>query len=221
MSVALDQQPSFLAALYFSLTPRRRKIIQLLFHLRKKFGNVFPGLEKICQFSGLKKRTLQDFFSYNEEMNGVFFTKSARFAENGRQCTNLYVLNKVLVRALEWLDIYGHLNASRSKFKKIISSMQNDENRTLPLSKTAPLYKDYSYKEEDMCTRPPDVPISSQLREFGGMPLSVRIYLTNNFSERVLLETKKSYEWWFKKTKIYNPLGAFIRIAQRTKKRLS
>lgn len=147
MSTALADQPSTAAFFFFKLTEKRRKVVKKLFYHLEKHGDIYPSVQTLSDFSGLKKRAVRDFFSQNDKMDGFFFTKSSAYDENGRQTSNSYVLNKVLVKALRWLDFHDYLNSPRSKFKKIISSMKKAENCTLPPSKTAPLYKDYSYRD--------------------------------------------------------------------------
>jgi hypothetical protein len=151
MKVNLDQQPlSFFASAYLKLHGYRRKIIQYLrFQYKVNKTNVFPSVRRIAEFARCSEECVHKFFQHNQNLNHLFFKKQARYAVNGRQTSNVYFINKNLINALEWLSIYGFLNAPKKKIKEIILSMENQQKVHPPLpQKVHPLTKDSSYKEK-------------------------------------------------------------------------
>lgn len=146
-SVPLDQQISFWVKTYFRLSEARRRAIRYIFFLTRRYKEAIFKLDKLCAHIGWHENSGHKFIRM---FNGFLFDVIKRFKPSGRQLANEFSLNKYFKQALEWLDLHGYLCSPKTKWVRIIFSIENSEKvYPPPLKRCTPILEILNTKDKE------------------------------------------------------------------------
>ena len=173
---------------YLNATHYRRRIIQFLIHLGRKYhGKIFPSIASIAYFAKCSERCVQKFLNWNADLGNIFFKVVPRIRWNNSTATNQYVMDDEFVKVMAWLMKRG-LHEAIHKADCIAESIEKTQKFTPPTQESSPLYTDSSLKGF--------ISVDFYKKYFTGvgLPDDAKAHLILNYSEHIIQE---SLHWYW------------------------
>lgn len=202
---------SSFANFYLKLSKPRKRILQYFRWHQSRFPQSYPKIKNIAKFAGISERAVQKFFEQlRADNNGSknYLNIHSRKNRFGGSSTNLYILNKNLKLAMDWLSVHGKLDASKKSINRIIFSMQKQEKVHPPSPKKFTPSSVTPLIANQQTLRTP-VWIHPNLRQLGLDDCAKR-FASRNASEFEIADTLEACRYQEKKRKILNPSGYFL-----------